>query len=150
MVRSPTSHTPLCSVLFECALCTTRHAGVWFLVQLYEGARIIALGNVLARIDPDLVQGSRRIVRAEIATVAPDRAVVHQAVFEEHFLAVADVLASEQDLPRVIADLRRDRRRIVIGKPGDADRKSVGWAKRVSVRLALGGRRRSKKKQNNK
>src|SRR3546814_7297837 len=73
---------------------------------------------------PDLVQGSRRIVRAEIATVAPDRAVVHQAVFEEHFLAVADVLASEQDLPRVIDDLRRDRRRIVIGKPGDADQLS--------------------------
>src|SRR3546814_7393247 len=88
--------------------------------QLHEVARIIALGNGLARIDPDLVQGSRRIVRAEIATVAPDRAVVHQAVFEEHFLAVADVLASEQDLPRVIDDLRRDRRRLVIGKPGDA------------------------------
>src|SRR3546814_15185204 len=125
MVRSPTSHTPLCSVLFECALCTTRHAGVWFLVQLYEGARIIALGNVLARIDPDLVQGSRRIVRAEIATVAPDRAVVHQAVFEEHFLAVADVLASEQDL-------RSEERRV---------------GKSVSVRVDLGGSRIIKTKK---
>src|SRR3546814_13235197 len=65
--------------------------------QLHEVARIIALGNGLARIDPDLVQGRRRIVRAEIATVAPDRAVVHQAGFEEHFLDVADLLASEPD-----------------------------------------------------
>src|SRR3546814_19827179 len=70
--------------------------------QLHEVARIIALGNGLARIDPDLVQGSRRIVRAEIATVAPDRAVVQKAVFEELFLDLADVYDSDNDLPRVI------------------------------------------------
>ena len=63
----------------------------------------------------------RREVRAEIGAMAPDRAVVHEAVLEEDLLARGHVLAREEDGAGRVDDPRGNWRRLAVGLDGQPD-----------------------------
>ena len=54
-------------------------------------------------------------IGAQIAAMAPDRAVVHESVFEKHRLARAHIVAGEDGLPGGVHGARGYRRRVLIG-----------------------------------
>src|SRR6185312_8727150 len=62
-----------------------------------------------------VMQHSCAEIGAQIAAMAPDRAVVHESVFEKYRLARAHIVAGEDGLPGCIHGARGYGRRVLIG-----------------------------------
>src|SRR5262245_37256834 len=62
--------------------------------------------GVIGDVEGPIVQILRGKVGSEVGAVTPDRAVVHEAVFQEHLLPARDVGVGEQDGPGGVDDLR--------------------------------------------
>ena len=65
-----------------------------------------------------MMQHGRAEIRPQVAAVAPDGAIVHQAIFEKHLLPGTNVVAGENDVTRCINCAFRYGRRILVGLEG--------------------------------
>ncbi len=106
---------------------------------LLRGQAVIALveslmSEVVGNVERPVMQVLGREVRPQISAMAPDRAIVHQAMLEKYLLARSDILAGEDDRARRIDDAGRNGRRVLIGLDGDQDQygkaKQHGCARR--------------------
>ncbi len=75
---------------------------------------IAGFGQFIAADLDQAVQVFRRVVRTQVSAVAPEGAVLHEAVFEEDLLTALDVLAREDHLSGIIHHPGRDRWRTVV------------------------------------
>ena len=71
----------------DCGLLRTRQFG--------QGLLILLLCDVLGGVIPHAMQRLGRVIRTDIGTVAPDAAIVHQAILEKYRLTVADIVSAE-------------------------------------------------------
>jgi hypothetical protein len=69
---------------------------------------------VVGEVEGQDVQGLCGKIRAEIAAVAPNCAIVHQSVFQKNLLAGNDVGGREDHGTGEIDELIRDRRRVLV------------------------------------
>jgi hypothetical protein len=79
------------------------------------------LRGLIGDVERPVVQILSREVRAEIGAMAPDRAVVHEAVLEEDLLACSHVLAREENGTGGIDDSCRNGRCLAVGLDGHRD-----------------------------
>ena len=86
-----------------------------------QAARALA-GEPLAANLGEAVEVFRAVVGPEVGAVTPQRPVLHQAVLEEHLLAVEDGLPVEERRPRRVRHAPRNRGRVRVGEDGH-DRK---------------------------
>ena len=103
-----------------------------FRVELRVGPAVAFAGQRVPRDLGQPVQVLGAVVRAEVRPVAPQRAVLHEAVLEEDLLPVLDVLPREQRRPGRVGHALRDGRRVRVGEDGhhrehaEAERPSRG------------------------
>ena len=102
-------------------------------VELRVRLAVTLPGERVARDLGQAVQVLGAVVGAEVRAVAPERAVLHEAVLEEDLLPVLDVLPREERRPGRVGHPLGDRRRVRVGQDGDqrehgeAERPSRGW-----------------------
>jgi len=89
--------------------------------ELGVGAMELVARGMIGDVERPIVQILRGEIRPQIGAVAPDRAVVHQAVLQEHLLPSGNVGAGEDDRAGGIDDLGRDRRRVLVSLDRDQD-----------------------------
>ncbi|CAM5233151.1 hypothetical protein RLIN73S_04182 [Rhodanobacter lindaniclasticus] len=97
------------------------HRGLLAGIEFGHRLAMLLASQRIGRVHADQMQRLGGIVRTEISAVAPDRAVVHQAVLQEHGLPGLDIVAGEQHLALRVDHLGGDRRRLPVAQHGDHD-----------------------------
>ena len=78
--------------------------------------------DAISEVESQYVQGLCRKIGTEIAAVAPDRTVVHQAVLQEDLLAGNDVIGREDHGTDGIDELIRNRRCVLVSLDGQQNK----------------------------
>ena len=71
------------------------HPGAILARKLIEAARETLAGDAVGEVHSKKVERLRRKIGTKVSAITPDRAVIHQPIFEEHLLSEGNVGGSE-------------------------------------------------------